>query len=99
LGSCGSGFSREILIFGAGPKSSRLKPLPQLCGWAPLPRRCEPFERGNAILHGHQVHHAVVLDLRAPLQLARRLAEVRSEEHTSDLQSLMRISYAVSCLK
>src|SRR3546814_5966026 len=26
-------------------------------------------------------------------------AEDRSEEHTSELQSLMRISYAVSCLK
>src|SRR3546814_10562182 len=26
-------------------------------------------------------------------------AEHRSEEHTSELQSLMRISYAVSCLK
>src|SRR3546814_5663876 len=29
----------------------------------------------------------------------RRLADVRSEEHTSELQSLMRISYAVFCLK
>src|SRR3546814_1154806 len=28
-----------------------------------------------------------------------RHAEVRSEEHTSELQSLMRISYAVCCLK
>src|SRR3546814_4746036 len=28
-----------------------------------------------------------------------RAAEVRSEEHTSELQSLMRISYAVFCLK
>src|SRR3546814_7929687 len=27
------------------------------------------------------------------------LAEFRSEEHTSELQSLMRISYAVFCLK
>src|SRR3546814_6650062 len=27
------------------------------------------------------------------------LAEARSEEHTSELQSLMRISYAVFCLK
>src|SRR3546814_1743119 len=27
------------------------------------------------------------------------LVEVRSEEHTSELQSLMRISYAVFCLK
>src|SRR3546814_9120827 len=31
-------------------------------------------------------------------QCARRLS-VRSEEHTSELQSLMRISYAVFCLK
>src|SRR3546814_3393436 len=32
--------------------------------------------------------------------MARRLAaEERSEEHTSELQSLMRISYAVFCLK
>src|SRR3546814_10119455 len=28
-----------------------------------------------------------------------RLADFRSEEHTSELQSLMRISYAVFCLK
>src|SRR3546814_1825605 len=32
---------------------------------------------------------------RTPTGLARR----RSEEHTSELQSLMRISYAVFCLK
>src|SRR3546814_7593330 len=39
----------------------------------------------------------------APLQalaaLFRLLSNVRSEEHTSELQSLMRISYAVFCLK
>src|SRR3546814_4297011 len=29
----------------------------------------------------------------------RRIFRVRSEEHTSELQSLMRISYAVFCLK
>src|SRR3546814_9191558 len=29
----------------------------------------------------------------------RTIAENRSEEHTSELQSLMRISYAVFCLK
>src|SRR3546814_5359928 len=28
-----------------------------------------------------------------------KVAEARSEEHTSELQSLMRISYAVFCLK
>src|SRR3546814_7752212 len=30
---------------------------------------------------------------------ARRYMDIRSEEHTSELQSLMRISYAVFCLK
>src|SRR3546814_8878967 len=46
------------------------------------------FERNRTELH--HVSHWVqvgVLDL------------VRSEEHTSELQSLMRISYAVFCLK
>src|SRR3546814_4270251 len=32
-------------------------------------------------------------------QFARGDVEARSEEHTSELQSLMRISYAVFCLK
>src|SRR3546814_2590292 len=31
--------------------------------------------------------------------LSARIAYSRSEEHTSELQSLMRISYAVFCLK
>src|SRR3546814_4450009 len=35
---------------------------------------------------------------RLPARLARAVA-LRSEEHTSELQSLMRISYAVFCLK
>src|SRR3546814_4935653 len=33
------------------------------------------------------------------LRCQRRTARHRSEEHTSELQSLMRISYAVFCLK
>src|SRR3546814_6014418 len=33
------------------------------------------------------------------LQMAGLDRELRSEEHTSELQSLMRISYAVFCLK
>src|SRR3546814_9503595 len=34
-----------------------------------------------------------------PLPPFRKAAQLRSEEHTSELQSLMRISYAVFCLK
>src|SRR3546814_7642980 len=37
--------------------------------------------------------------LEFPLQLAQQVDDLRSEEHTSELQSLMRISYAVFCLK
>src|SRR3546814_9267859 len=36
---------------------------------------------------------------RAPLLLEEKVVGHRSEEHTSELQSLMRISYAVFCLK
>src|SRR3546814_9311376 len=36
---------------------------------------------------------------RHQLRTAYRCHESRSEEHTSELQSLMRISYAVFCLK
>src|SRR3546814_3295788 len=35
----------------------------------------------------------------APIMYATTTGEQRSEEHTSELQSLMRISYAVFCLK
>src|SRR3546814_9210245 len=43
---------------------------------------------------------ADVLTGAGDLQVAEReVAERRSEEHTSELQSLMRISYAVFCLK
>src|SRR3546814_2447415 len=37
--------------------------------------------------------------VRPPAQILRRNTQERSEEHTSELQSLMRISYAVFCLK
>src|SRR3546814_6015835 len=46
---------------------------------------------------------AIVLDLNLPgmdgLEVCRKLRQERSEEHTSELQSLMRTSYAVFCLK
>src|SRR3546814_10722714 len=37
--------------------------------------------------------------IKAGPAVGRQRVEVRSEEHTSELQSLMRISYAVFCLK
>src|SRR3546814_8405016 len=38
-------------------------------------------------------------DFAAARDLAAALIAARSEEHTSELQSLMRLSYAVFCLK
>src|SRR3546814_8439066 len=51
---------------------------------------------------GRALHHPLEAqrDLRLLLAIDRdRPARRRSEEHTSELQSLMRISYAVFCLK
>src|SRR3546814_7263073 len=44
------------------------------------------------------VAEAAAPDDRADVPIVERLA-IRSEEHTSELQSLMRTSYAVFCLK
>src|SRR3546814_5425363 len=50
-------------------------------------------------------HHSIPLvegiasALRGSISIAMRKARARSEEHTSELQSLMRNSYAVFCLK
>src|SRR3546814_4102016 len=51
---------------------------------------------------GDQVANAMMEELKAqPIDPETgRMAQInRSEEHTSELQSLMRISYAVFCLK
>src|SRR3546814_2303123 len=46
-------------------------------------------DRAGPASHGHDAPRGIQLASLAP----------RSEEHTSELQSLMRISYAVFCLK
>src|SRR3546814_8434538 len=45
-----------------------------------------------------QALFAIIL-LDAAFAILFNVLEIRSEEHTSELQSLMRISYAVFCLK
>src|SRR3546814_7957587 len=44
-------------------------------------------------------HHGGTTQCGNLLELRGSLTNNRSEEHTSELQSLMRISYAVFCLK
>src|SRR3546814_2099946 len=56
--------------------------------------------RGVRHRHAGQVHdHGLVVEQRLEPALADFGLVGRSEEHTSELQSLMRISYAVFCLK
>src|SRR3546814_8688525 len=43
--------------------------------------------------------HVIVGSQKVWQSLSPKEKEIRSEEHTSELQSLMRISYAVFCLK
>src|SRR3546814_10439904 len=45
------------------------------------------------------LHRRHYLPAGQPRALAKSAGAARSEEHTSELQSLMRISYAVFCLK
>src|SRR3546814_10606303 len=55
---------------------------------------------GNAHVHRQQDANNDALDVRSEqLIILPDDDVVRSEEHTSELQSLMRISYAVFCLK
>src|SRR3546814_3484924 len=55
---------------------------------------CLPHGEPGRYAPGYSTVRSLLLDL-AVFQLHRG----RSEEHTSELQSLMRISYAVFCLK
>src|SRR3546814_1043559 len=67
-----------------------------------------PF-RGGALKYADTVGMKTILDkcakyahlgkLYEPTESMKKMAAERSEEHTSELQSLMRISYAVFCLK
>src|SRR3546814_3272101 len=49
--------------------------------------------------HAQESYRHNFRDNHLPFGDVREFSENRSEEHTSELQSLMRISYAVFCLK
>src|SRR3546814_6361731 len=51
------------------------------------------------VRHARRAGRRMARQQAAPADAHPRQRRVRSEEHTSELQSLMRISYAVFCLK
>src|SRR3546814_1124457 len=61
--------------------------------------RADPVELRDEPLLEAVADHRRVQRLAHPVGGPEEGAALRSEEHTSELQSLMRISYAVFCLK
>src|SRR3546814_10524537 len=65
--------------------------------FTPLPGFFSPFPHGTGSLSVD--HEYLALEDGPPIFRQDFTCPARSEEHTSELQSLMRISYAVFCLK
>src|SRR3546814_3678783 len=69
-----------------------------LTGHQAVNRRSREYEQfGPASLRA--ACHSRPSDIQVPHCPTAARSSIRSEEHTSELQSLMRISYAVFCLK
>src|SRR3546814_3191597 len=79
-------------------RSWRPPPLTRAPGSSDRLSRLRPQSpQTKSILRGYRHRHPI--DACIAENLARQPGVRRSEEHTSELQSLMRISYAVFCLK
>src|SRR3546814_3642591 len=81
------------------PRSTRtdtLFPYTTLFRSLPLPMPLLPSWGGSSVWQRAQ---SAMLARMALPPMNWRHGSIRSEEHTSELQSLMRISYAVFCLK
>src|SRR3546814_5712617 len=75
---------RSVALFAAKHAIGKVPRPPYWSGFRLTPRLIEFWQDGAFRLHDRLVYTC---------------AAERSEEHTSELQSLMRISYAVFCLK
>src|SRR3546814_2430748 len=78
------------------PRSTRTD---TLFPYTTLFRSSAPMCRVLWLLLRRQLDHLVDRSRRDGFLASRAWRVLRSEEHTSELQSLMRISYAVFCLK
>src|SRR3546814_18643311 len=87
-----------FLIIRRPPRSTRTD---TLLPYTTLFRSAPRFERGRAVAQNLKRNRLAAGHLGHAGLVGARGADgkFRSEEHTSELQSLMRISYAVFCLK
>src|SRR3546814_9272642 len=91
----------RLLLFRAGDSESQDFARSLGCMWAGSSDEPAPAELDAALIFA-PVGALVPAALRATRKGGRVICagiHMRSEEHTSELQSLMRISYAVFCLK
>src|SRR3546814_7782221 len=65
--------------------------------WFNLWGSCQDCERWTLLTKNNFGHSTI--SVNGELHRVDGMATIRSDEHTSELQSLMRISYAVFCLK
>src|SRR3546814_3352540 len=82
------------------PRSTRtdtLFPYTTLFRSAHVGRRKHTREQHRQVSRLEDIQHGA--EIPVALRRIKAAQHVRSEEHTSELQSLMRISYAVFCLK
>src|SRR3546814_3033177 len=89
--SCQRRYSPPQRLSPSGHQSQGLA-LEALAGWVRERLR-------HYVVAGEQVKPSTLRKGRVTMGKVKRKARARSEEHTSELQSLMRISYAVFCLK
>src|SRR3546814_5717792 len=97
LGSLVDGRGRVMKLSSLSAQRSRAPWLPLLCHFRPTIECASVIEFRVAPVAEPEVEPGQILSHRA--KPIRRDMKQRSEEHTSELQSLMRISYAAFCLK
>src|SRR3546814_6661168 len=104
---CRVGLGRGTVVYESGPadfafgKATRLRDGRDIT-IVTMGTELRPTLDAAAVLAGEGIAARVVdMHTLKPIDAAeiRAAAAERSEEHTSELQSLMRISYAVFCLK
>src|SRR3546814_2019949 len=99
LAMVGRGLGVAVVPAGSvvGPVAETVQALP--FGDPPVLRRVGLLERERpAGADPNPVTTALLAVFRAVVEAPAQAVPRRSEEHTSELQSLMRISYAVFCL-
>src|SRR3546814_5779552 len=97
LGMAGGSGAVVACRYGRAAAAGALR---QAAGGAQLPKRHADVAASGVFLVRHDDTPPVARPVHpVGAGYAERSAQRRSEEHTSELQSLMRISYAVFCLK